>query len=1231
MLARRMWEAGDSIGVVELFARKVSPANAAAAALTTAPLATSAAPADDDVPSDVLGIRGISVQAVGLKDAADKIVQLLKSRDQDRVALAWATILGQEDPMRLLTACQQALEQSKRDRYLRYFMGEAYARLGETELALRVWREAAEANYSWPLPLVRQSQELLRLGRCEQAYGIAQVALARAPKYGPGQYAFLRAWTTCIDQGLMRETGDQLLSLLASVAVATTQPAASATSQPAVASSAMTKELPPEVTTLRVTVLARLGRDAEAKKEMAATLASATAINERLLLEYAEQSARLGLDLEDACLARCQRDHGMSADLALAMAVRQWRLKKPDEGMKLLAAARNTAGGDSALLPWQIAWAKYLELTAHPDAKQAFIKLAEGNPNDIGIQKMMLAVASVRDAYDFRARAIERLRKLAGEQSLTWQVAQARMLLDKASDEAKKAATTARDEAKNAELAAQQHFAEASNLLRDVVTRAPNWVDARELYASVLARENKIQEAIEQYRLARDLRPQSADLAMSLASLYQANGEARKAKDLLDQIAAAPLTQPREVNHMAELLAEQGESMAAIDLLKQRSERDPRADFMLAMLYRRVNQLDKAGEVLQKLASHNPDLQVILLNADLLAQQGKSAEAEQVLNRLDTLTLPPGLLEVAKAEHFERRGLLEKAIEILTPATVRVATNASLWRKLLAYEVMSARPERAQKVLDQAMAALPNDPSIQAIEQKKNFLKVTDPEFQLLVLAIITPDGNSAAAAADALKAAAMLGPEGEPLKPKERKPTPEEVSQKLAEVGRRYPRFWQVQVYLAERYLKQAVEVKQAHDLKLREVEALKQVDAQKQAEAQKQADSLKGDMQKYAASGTTAAAYAAQTAPNLADSYRLLVASTALGERWDESLDAARKWRERTLGEPLRADLAISAALIQLKRPTEAVEQLRPYTRDKSSAEYREVASTLDVAESAAGRQSTATLFEPLLTQGREGRMRWMMHALRYLQPAEAAVWLRRAAEKMPPQDEMEHIALSEAWDALATATRDKDPEYSRQARAVLEPFASKPDASNLALASMAARLERAGDTAGAMAFYRRALAQQPSPVAQNNLAMLIVQTNGNLEEARRLIDSAIAQRPQLPSLYDTKATVLEKSGDVPGALQCIYRAQQLRPEKVEYRIHVAELLLRSGDRAKAKETVNDLDKMMIVISQSLPEPLDTRLKAVRAALAERAAAAAAAAAAVATDASAGAAAGVVRAVSK
>ncbi|HEY2847444.1 MAG TPA: tetratricopeptide repeat protein, partial [Pyrinomonadaceae bacterium] len=70
--------------------------------------------------------------------------------------------------------------------------------------------------------------------------------------------------------------------------------------------------------------------------------------------------------------------------------------------------------------------------------------------------------------------------------------------------------------------------------------------------------------------------------------------------------------------------------------------------------------------------------------------------------------------------------------------------------------------------------------------------------------------------------------------------------------------------------------------------------------------------------------------------------------------------------------------------------------------------------------------------------------------------------------------------------------------------------------------------GNIAGAEAAYRNALQMEPeTPIAANNLAWIITENGGNLDEALQLATMAVTKNPQSAEFYDTLGWVYLKKG--------------------------------------------------------------------------------------------------------
>lgn len=134
--------------------------------------------------------------------------------------------------------------------------------------------------------------------------------------------------------------------------------------------------------------------------------------------------------------------------------------------------------------------------------------------------------------------------------------------------------------------------------------------------------------------------------------------------------------------------------------------------------------------------------------------------------------------------------------------------------------------------------------------------------------------------------------------------------------------------------------------------------------------------------------------------------------------------------------------------------------------------------------------------------------------------------------------------------------------------------------------------GNTNGAEMNYRKALEITPeTPIAANNLAWLIVDNAGNLDEALRLATMAVSKAPAVAEYYDTLGYVYLKKGLTAPAVEQLKKAVSLEEANAQktgttpnpgYRVRLGMALARSGDKASAKREVETSLKHAAVMSQ-------------------------------------------------
>ena len=188
---------------------------------------------------------------------------------------------------------------------------------------------------------------------------------------------------------------------------------------------------------------------------------------------------------------------------------------------------------------------------------------------------------------------------------------------------------------------------------------------------------------------------------------------------------------------------------------------------------------------------------------------------------------------------------------------------------------------------------------------------------------------------------------------------------------------------------------------------------------------------------------------------------------------------------------------------------------------------------------------------------------------------------AEKNMPAAESEltaAIALDEnylpAYSAYASllADQDRTDEAVAQYKKALE---KRPAPQ---LYTMLGILEEArGNSGEAEKCYRQALELAPeTPIAANNLAWLIVESQGNLDEALQLASLAVGKNPNVAGFYDTLGWVYLQKGLPLPAVEQFRKAVALEESNVKkngatpnpgYRVRLGMALAKAGDKNQAR----------------------------------------------------------------
>ncbi len=123
--------------------------------------------------------------------------------------------------------------------------------------------------------------------------------------------------------------------------------------------------------------------------------------------------------------------------------------------------------------------------------------------------------------------------------------------------------------------------------------------------------------------------------------------------------------------------------------------------------------------------------------------------------------------------------------------------------------------------------------------------------------------------------------------------------------------------------------------------------------------------------------------------------------------------------------------------------------------------------------------------------------------------------------------------------------------------------------ALLGLGVALQQGGNAAAAQAAYRRAIEVAPeTPLALNNLAMILSEEKLRLPEALILAKRAATLAPASADLRDTLGWVRHRSGDLAGAEADYRAALELQPTSGTH-LHLGQVLAAAGRKAEAADS--------------------------------------------------------------
>lgn len=741
-LVRRLWETGHQQEALDR-TNDLEPANAQTDAY-------------------LLGYRALALLAQKDKSGAAVIADALAARSQSGAARAWAAILKSQtsepppSPAAMLDVCRSASELDAENPLPYYLRGQAYAEMGEEELAIAAWNQARKLSPLWPQLYLRLAQSLLKVGRTGEALNMAAALHQLVPQDLAAAIVEARVWAAALREGQTKEV-EGLLLLLDNLR------------QQAPADSGVLE--------LQVQVLADLGRLDQARQVARQALETTPPPSPQTLAALARLNRAYDLSLDPKLLERAAAD-AVTPELALEMALRLHATGQDDQALACLQTPP-TASSQQDALAWALTRAQYAQQTGSPDAAALFAQIADGYPQSLPAQQAVLnSTAAWRDLA-LIDRVIQRVQALGGESGLMWKLARARWYL--ARQESAKDTTAAID------------------LLESVTSTAPDTLLARLLLASAHEQLGNLTAAVDNLTYVSARRPTLSDVRLDLARLLYALGHNARAAEELEHVLGRPDLPQAQYLQAVGYLARHGDVARAAglleDFLREHPDSAP-AQLLLAGIYRRQNQNDKTAQLCQQLLQ-KPSPAAVEFAADFYASVNQPDAAQAALDKLAQLDLAPGLASLIRANHALRHASADQAMQLLQQVVQEAPRNPVGWRALIALCLRTGKADQAAAAIASAAQEVPQPQGSDFLEllQQVDLIKrlSADATLRWLLVARVADEKEhrhevlEALAAVDSAQHNGLQGPE---------------VTRTLRQLADRYPRFLALQNTVASRYL---------------------------------------------------------------------------------------------------------------------------------------------------------------------------------------------------------------------------------------------------------------------------------------------------------------------------------------------------------------------------------------------------------------------------------------------
>ena len=185
-----------------------------------------------------------------------------------------------------------------------------------------------------------------------------------------------------------------------------------------------------------------------------------------------------------------------------------------------------------------------------------------------------------------------------------------------------------------------------------------------------------------------------------------------------------------------------------------------------------------------------------------------------------------------------------------------------------------------------------------------------------------------------------------------------------------------------------------------------------------------------------------------------------------------------------------------------------------------------------------------------------------------ASVAEFQHRSGDRKAAEATLERLATSSEPDNVLAVTDvySRLKEFSRASRVAQDASRRFPESTEV-LFRLGSSLERGGSPAEAEKVFRQLLSARPNDsAAQNYLGYMWADRGVNLEQARELLEKAVAREPRNAAYLDSLGWLDFRQGNLEAAEKRLQEAQRREPDDPTIEEHLGDLSERQGNLDKA-----------------------------------------------------------------